>query len=249
MAVAKALVKLLRRFWQNLVQNVTLVARSANILPQVLSELPVVSNQDHDFLVADFTDLKDVSRKVKTLCATKPIHILVNNTGGPKSGSIISASPAEFLDGFQKHVLISQTLVQLVLEGMKKSNYGRIVNIISTSVKEPIPGLGVSNTIRGAMGNWSKTMATELAPFGITVNNVLPGFTATDRLFSLMEARAKAIDVEPEVIEKQWLNTVPMRRFAQPKEVAAAIGFLSMPAAGYITGINIPVDGGRTKSL
>jgi len=130
-------------------------------------------------------DLDSLKKLVsKEIEINGPFHILINNSGGPPSGPLIEAQPHDFEKAFLRHVLASQTLVQLLLEGMKSSNYGRIINVISTSVKEPIPGLGVSNTIRGAMASWSKTLSKELPP-EITINNVLPGFTNTERLTEL----------------------------------------------------------------
>ena len=176
-------------------------------------------------------------------------HILINNTGGPKGGPIFSAEVNEFTQAFSNHLVCNQILVQNVVPGMKEAGYGRIINIISTSVKQPIDGLGVSNTIRGAVASWSKTLANELGPFGITVNNVLPGFTATDRLEDIIGNAAKRFGGSEEEASKFMKNLVPARRFAEPSEIANAVAFLASEAASYINGINLPVDGGRTKSL
>ena len=132
---------------------------------------------------------------------------------------------------------------------MKKEKYGRIINIISTSVKAPIPGLGVSNTIRGAVANWAKTLANELGPYGITVNNVLPGFTDTNRLKSLIEKKSQIQGKKIDEIKKDMFSQIPAGRFGQASEIANAVAFLCSPAASYINGINLPVDGGRTQSL
>lgn len=177
------------------------------------------------------------------------MHILVNNTGGPPAGAITDARPPEFLAAFSSHLLCNQLLVQAVLGGMKTAKYGRIINVVSTSVKQPIPNLGVSNTVRGAVASWAKTLATEVARYGITVNNVLPGATLTDRLRSLLEDRARALGVTAAEVEQTMKAEIPLRRFAQPEEIAAAIGFLASPAAAYITGVSLAVDGGRTNCL
>jgi 3-oxoacyl-[acyl-carrier protein] reductase len=186
---------------------------------------------------------------VEAYCAENPVHILINNAGGPKSGPLVDADLDQFLAGFSTHVLASQVMTQAVLPGMRSAGYGRIINIISTSVKQPIAGLGVSNTIRGAMGNWSKTLAGELAADGITVNNVLPGMTTTERLESLFESMSERLKITPEAYAEKVKQTIPMRRFAEPYEIANAIGFLASPAASYITGTNVVVDGGRTGNL
>ena len=188
---------------------------------------------------------KLISEEIET---NGPFQILINNSGGPPSGLLIEAEPHDFEKAFLRHVLASQTLVQLLLEGMKSSNYGRIINIISTSVKEPIPGLGVSNTIRGAMASWSKTMSKELPP-SITINNVLPGFTNTERLTELKKTLSKQKGISQEEVENSWLSTVPEGRLADPSELGNVVAFLSSPAASFVRGTSIPVDGGRTGSI
>ena len=197
-------------------------------------------------------DLEDLDSL--TISVTKEIErngnfeILINNSGGPPSGPLIAATPHDFEKAFRRHVLASQTLVQLILPGMKTANYGRIINIISTSVKEPIPGLGVSNTIRGAMASWSKTMSKELPP-SITINNVLPGFTNTERLTELKKTLSEQKGISQEEVENAWLSTVPEGRLADPSELGKVVAFLSSPAASFVRGTSIPVDGGRTGSI
>ncbi len=229
--------------------NVTLVSRSTDLMAAVVKELDHSKGQQHDFLKADFTNSSDLRRKVIGLASEKTIHILVNNTGGPSGGPIVNAAVEEFTRAFHNHLVCNHLLAQTLLPGMKKEGFGRIINIISTSVKAPIDGLGVSNTTRGAVASWAKTMANELGVFGITVNNVLPGFTWTDRLKELFEEIAEKRELTLEEIIAQMKETIPMKRFADPSEVAAAVAFLATPAAGYINGINLPVDGSRTKSL
>jgi len=228
--------------------SITLVARNEEKLKKVLSELPAENGQEHNYLVADFSN-PQLLKETLSKGISKNYHILLNNTGGPKGGPIFSADLSEFTDAFTQHLLCNQTLVQAVASGMKEEGYGRIINIISTSVKQPIEGLGVSNTIRGAVANWSKTLASELGPFGITVNNVLPGATATERLDQIMVNVGKKIGKSPEEAGEFMKSIVPARRFAEPEEIAYAVAFLASEAAGYINGINLPVDGGRTKSL
>ena len=229
--------------------NVTLVARSAGKLTEALHELSKSSDQHHDFLVADFSDPDDLKKKIHTQVAQKTYHILINNTGGPPGGPIIDATIAAFLSAYNNHLVCNHILAQTLSPGMKAAQYGRIINIISTSVKAPLDGLGVSNTTRGAVASWSKTMANELAPFGITVNNVLPGMTETARLMEIIENGAAKRGIDKAEMIKRFKTTIPAGRFAQPKEVAAAVAFLASPAAAYITGTNVVVDGGRTRSL
>jgi len=229
--------------------NVTIIARSAAILSEVVHALPSSGAQHHDFLVADFNDRLDLKKKVTGLAASKTIHILVNNTGGPAGGPITSADPDEFLRAIELHLVANHVLSTILAKGMKKAGYGRIINVISTSVKQPIPGLGVSNTTRGAVANWAKTLATELGPFGITVNNVLPGSTNTERITEILDSRAAKAGTDFETEKQKMMSTIPAGRFAEPNEIGAAIAFLASPAASYINGINVPVDGGRTKSL
>ena len=226
--------------------NITLIARNETVLQEVLKELPQNGQQKHRYLVADFSKPDQVKNIVST---NNSFHILINNTGGPKSGATIDASVEEFSAAFQMHVLVNQILVQAVVPFMKKQCFGRIINIISTSVKEPIPGLGVSNTIRNAVANWSKTMAGELAEFGITMNNVLPGFTDTARLDQIIKIKAAGANTSEEKMAQIMKDYVPAKRFAKPEETANAVTFLASDSASYITGVNLPVDGGRTKSL
>lgn len=229
--------------------RVTGIARNEAALAEVMASLDTASGQQHGFIAADSNDPKTLGRHVQALADGQPVHILVNNTGGPPDGPAHSAPLEAYLAAFTQHVLCNQALLQAVLPGMRAAGYGRVINVISTSVKQPIPGLGVSNTIRGAVASWAKTLATELGPDGITVNNVLPGFTETDRLDEVINARASRTGTDPADVARQMRESVPLRRFAQASETAAAIAFLASPAAGYINGINVPVDGGRTGSL
>lgn len=229
--------------------TVTLLARNPRALSAVAESLPCPDGQSHGWVAADFEDCDAVATAIAAhLEDTGPAHILVNNTGGPPGGSLLDAGPADFEHAIGMHVVCSHLLVREVVPGMTSEGYGRIINVISTSVIAPIPGLGVSNTVRAAVANWARTLAHELGPSGITVNNVLPGFTSTQRLQSLIERKAAAADLtEPEQI-RQWQEGIPLRRFADPREVGAVIAFLASPDASYVTGVNLPVDGGRTAS-
>lgn len=229
--------------------NITLAARSEVKLQEIQTQLDISKGQKHSFITVDFSDSLALGNKVSDLLAIQPIHILINNTGGPKGGVLIDADTQSFVQAFHNHLVCNQILAKAVVKGMKEEGYGRIINIISTSVKTPLAGLGVSNTIRAAVANWAKTLANEIGQFGITVNNVLPGATETGRLSEIIESRAKKAKVTTEDIASSMKKTIPLQRFAQPKEIAFAVAFLSSPSASYINGINFPVDGGRTKSL
>lgn len=229
--------------------EVTLIARNEDALRQSVAELSTGRGQRHSYLVADFRFPDRLQAVVEPYVAKTDVHILVNNTGGPPGGDAIDAKLKEFVDAFSAHLLCNQILVQAVVPGMKRAKYGRVINIISTSVKMPIRGLGVSNTTRGAVANWAKTLSMELGEFGITVNNVLPGATLTDRLQELAHAKSEKTGKPFDELLEEMKQEIPAKRLASPHEVAAAAAFLATPAAGYINGINIPVDGGRTGSL
>lgn len=229
--------------------SVILVARNEDKLKVALKDLPTVDDAKHRYLVLDYNDATAVHDTAHNLAAELNIHILVNNSGGPAAGLASTAKPAAFLQAFQQHLIAQQILVQALLPGMKKANFGRIINIISTSVKQPLPGLGVSNTIRGAVASWSKTLANELGSYGITVNNVLPGATATERLEDIIKNTATKKLISIQEAEEKMKSAIPAGRFGKPEEIAAAVVFLASQQAAYVNGINLPVDGGRTGSL
>lgn len=221
------------------------LARNEEKLKKLVNDLP---GSGHKHFSIDFADTAKLQQLLPQL-AKENIQILINNAVGPKGGLLYESKVDEFEIPLRVHLYASHLLVQASLPAMKSTGYGRIVNIISTSVKTPLPNLGISNTVRGAIANWSKTLAGELAAFNITVNNVLPGYIRTGRFNSLAEASAQQQDTSVEKIENQWKESIPMKRIGTPREIAEAIGFLVSPAASYITGTNLPVDGGRTPSL
>lgn len=229
--------------------DVTVIGRDNARLEHTLSALRDAGGGRHHALIADYDDRISLARIVGEWLSEHPAQILINNTGGPPPGAIEHASEAQFLHTFGQHLLCNQLLASLTLPGMRSAGYGRIINVISTSVKEPIKGLGVSNTVRAAVASWAKTLATELAPEGITVNNVLPGFTRTARLDGLIAGKVHSGQHSEAAVTAGMLSVVPMARFADAAEVAAAIAFLASPAASYITGISIAVDGGRTLTF
>lgn len=226
-----------------------LLARDKARLETVVSRLPYTNGQRHDFRVADFTNPDEVATAIKSILEDGPVHILINNTGGPAPGPITAAKTDAFSTAFSLHIINNQLLVQAVLPGMKEAGFGRIINVISTSVRIPLKNLGVSNTIRGAVASWAKSLSNEVGKFGITVNNVLPGFTETARLDSLIRSISNDRNESEDSIRKQLSEEVPAGRFGKVEEVAALAAFLASPAAAYINGTSIPVDGGRTGSI
>ncbi len=229
--------------------SITLVARNEEKLKEMVSLLPVDDTETHHYIVADFDFPDQLKSSLDSFLKSYTADILVNNTGGPKGGQAIDAGTNEFIQAFSNHLICNHVLVQAVVPGMKAAGWGRIINIISTSVKTPLRGLGVSNTIRGAVANWAKTLSFELGSYGITVNNVLPSTSMTGRLESLIAGKAEKEGKSFDDVKKEMINEIPAGRIGTAEDVAAAVAFLASPAAGYINGINIPVDGGKTPSL
>ncbi len=232
--------------------RVVLIARNEARLQNALDGLSRPKNQDHRYIVADYSNAQNVQDTVENFCRQEQlnaVHILINNTGGPSAGPMYEADPEALTQAYEQHLLCNHLLAQTMIPKMKRAGYGRIINVISTSVKEPIPGLGVSNTTRWAVASWAKTLAGEVASMGITVNNVLPGYIQTGRLEEIFGNIARQKNVSPEVVEEEMRLSVPAQRLGKPEELGAAIAFLASPAASYINGINLTVDGGRTRSL
>lgn len=232
--------------------RVILAARDESRLRATAAALPVPTGARHTWLVADFAQPAALAAALDARLETlndPTVHVLVNNTGGPPGGALLSAEPDAFRAAFEQHLIVNHLLARRLVPGMRAAGYGRIINIISTSVKAPLPNLGVSNTVRAAVANWAKTLATELAPEGITVNNVLPGATRTARLEGLIHNRAHATGRSVEEVEAEMRREIPVGRFAEAREVAVAVAWLASPAAGYVTGTNLPVDGGRLTNL
>lgn len=227
----------------------TLLARNEESLKNAVAGLDRSHEQDHNYLVADFNDPRGLKKVIEKFAAESGAHILVNNTGGPAPGPVMQATEEDFLATFNQHLVCNHILATALVPFMKKEGYGRIVNVISTSVRIPLKNLGVSNTIRGAVASWAKTMANELGQFNITVNNILPGFTKTQRLSLLVTNIAKAKSISEAEVEADMQQEVPMKRFGEAAELATVAAFLASPAASYVNGVSIPVDGGRTGSI
>ena len=226
-----------------------LIARNEEKLAEAVQTLATPTGQRHSYLIADYSQPEQVAHVVRKFILDNKVDILVNNSGGPKGGPVTKAQPDEFMAAFQQHLICNHLLTTLVSAGMKERGWGRIINIISTSVKIPLKDLGVSNTIRGAVASWAKSMANELAQYGITVNNVLPGATATGRLATILQNNATKTGKTTDEVADKMTEEIPARRFGKPEEIAAVVAFLATPAAGYVNGTSIPVDGGRTGSI
>lgn len=230
--------------------NVYLLARNEENLKAVLYSLDTALQQQHGYFVADTSDPSTVSSMISDfLLKGHTIDILVNNSGGPASGPLLNTAVDDLEKSFRSHLVAAHTLAQLLVPGMQQNGFGRIINIVSTSVKQPINGLGISNTVRAAVANWAKTLANEIGKYGITVNNVLPGYTKTDRLDYLFGKQAADAGITVDTIVDKTVALIPAGRLGEPEEFAAAVAFLCSPAASYINGINLPVDGGRTGGL
>ena len=230
--------------------NCILVSRNEVTLKDLVMELENNGLQNHNYIVADFSNYKSAISKIETFIKSiNPIEILVNNTGGPKPGGLTKAHPDEFITAFSQHLIMNQLLVQSVLPNMITNHYGRIINIISMTVRQPLENLGVSNTVRGAVASWAKTLANEVGPFGVTVNNILPGYTLTSRLQSLFDRQSADSGRSQDEISGELKSTIPLRRFADPRETAYATVFLASDEAAYLTGVSLPVDGGFLRSI
>ena len=229
--------------------NCILLARNESALKDAVAQLDTEKGQSHHYVVVDFTQLDVFKTTISSITAKWGIDILINNTGGPAGGLIADADPVAFEQAFRQHLLCNHILAQAVTPHMKEKAWGRIINVISTSVKIPINNLGVSNTIRAAVASWAKTLSNELAIYGITVNSLLPGFISTSRLDAVAEVFAVKEGVDKSTMVQSMKNSVPAKRFGDPSEIAAVAAFVASPAASYVNGITIPVDGGRTGTI
>jgi len=229
--------------------NCILMARNPETLRQAVGQLAKQGDQFHQWMAVDFSEPAQVEENIKGIIREHRIEILVNNSGGPKAGPLLEALPEAFEGAFRQHLVNNHILARTVVPGMREAGYGRIINIISTSVKTPLPGLGVSNTIRLAVASWAKTLANEIGQYNITVNNILPGLTQTQRLDDLLKHTATVANRDQETVEAHMKDSIPMKRFGTPEEIANVIAFLASPAASYVNGTNIAVDGGRTTAF
>jgi 3-oxoacyl-[acyl-carrier protein] reductase len=224
------------------------LARDAAALHALVDELRSLGAPDVWPLVADLDDREGFSRSVAAELARGPLHIVINNTGGPPGGALTAATEEAMSAALGRHLFASHRLMQAALPGMREAGFGRFVQILSTSVREPIEMLGVSNLTRAAVASWAKTLSREL-PAGVTINNVLPGFTDTDRLVGLADTVSARTGQSVDDVRRGWAELAPEGRLGRPEEIAEAVAFLCSPAAAFIRGVSLAVDGGRLRSL
>jgi 3-oxoacyl-[acyl-carrier protein] reductase len=230
--------------------SVTVMARNASTLKKIIDELPVTNKeQRHQFLVVDFTDFEGYKETLTAYFEKRSVDILINNTQGPEAGTSLEKKVSDYQKAFD--VLFKSVVftTQLALDNMKKQQWGRIINVASVSVKEPLSYLVLSNTIRAAVVTWAKSLATEIAPYRITVNNILTGYFDTERLTELNEKKAEQLGIPSTEVRAHMISQVPMQRIGDPKEYGFLVTFLASELSGYITGASIPIDGGLLKSL
>ena len=229
--------------------SVTLMARSEATLQNIISQLPTDQGQQHQYLVVDFSDFEAYKKTITTYFKEHTIDILVNNTQGPTSGSALEKKVDDYQTAFD---LLFKSVVfttELALEHMMKQQYGRIINVASVSVKEPLSYLALSNSIRAAVVTWAKSLATDVGAYNITVNSVLTGYFDTERIAQLNSKKAETMGVSPEEVRTNMEEMVPLKRIGDPKEYGYLAAFLASDQAAYITGTTIPIDGGLLKSL
>lgn len=229
--------------------RVTALARTSPELEDLVARLRASGADEPALVATDLDQTHATSQAIDALLARRgPVHVLVNNTGGPPPGPLLRATPDHFVTAFRRHVIAAHEITRRVVPGMTEAGFGRIVNVVSVSVREPLPNLGVSNVVRAAMASWSKTMAMELPP-GVTINCVLPGYTETERLVALADETAHSEGTTRDAVIARWTQAIPESRVGRPEEIAAAIAFLASPEASYIRGIALAVDGGRLRAL
>lgn len=223
-----------------------LISRSEDKLKQLILEL---NNDKHRYVVANYEYPDKLEKIMKNEFEVSKINysILVNNTGGPPSGKLLNANKEDFLKAINMHLICNQIMAKLVIPQMIKLGDGRIINIISTSVRQPIDNLGVSNSTRAAVANWAKTLSNEIGEYGVKVNNILPGAINTQRLEEIIENKANKLEKTYDEIESQMIKSIPLGRIGDPDEIANGALFLASKMSNYVSGINLIIDGGRTR--
>ncbi len=228
---------------------VTLMARNEEKLKMVMAELSVEAGQQHNYLVVDFADFEQFKATISAWFQHHTIDILINNTNGPAAGGVLEKSTDDYQRSFDLLFKTVCHLTMAALPGMQAAKYGRIINLSSITVKEPLQSLVLSNSIRSAVLSWAKTLARETAPMGITVNNILTGYFDTERLNEIHSVQAANKGIGLDVYKNSMKTEVPVGRFGEPMEFAYLVAFLASDYSSYITGANIPIDGGLLRSI
>ena len=229
--------------------SVTLVSSNKDRLIKTVDDLRNKTGINHDYIVVDYNSFEDYKKIIKKYLDTNPIDILINNTQGPKGGDVMNVSIEDYQKSFD---LLFKSVVfttMLAIENMKKNKWGRIINMASMSVKEPLSYLALSNSIRSAVTTWGKTLSNDLGVYNITVNNILTGYFDTERINQLNFDKAKKLNIDVEEVYNTMKELVPLKRIGDPKEFSYLVTFLASDNAAYINGANIPIDGGLIKSL
>ena len=229
--------------------KVTLVARSNDLLEKTISELNKLTDSNHEYIICDYNDHEEYAKIMGDYLENNTIDILVNNTQGPKAGDVNTLSIEDYQNAFD---LLFKNIVfttMLALEKMKKNKWGRIINMTSISVKEPLSYLALSNSIRSSVISWAKTLSNDLGSNDITINNILTGYFDTERLKELNSEKAKKFNVEIDKLYETMKQQVPLKRIGEPKEFGFLVAFIASEQASYINGVNIPIDGGLLKSI
>lgn len=229
--------------------TVTLMARNEHSLNEALASLSSDAGQQHDYLQVDYLDFIGFRQLTERFFSGKKVDILVNNTNGPKAGTVNEKTTEDFQEAFDLLFKTYHHLTQLLVPGMRSRGYGRILNVSSVSVKEPLPNLVLSNSIRTAVVSWAKSLADAVASDGVTVNSILTGAFDTERIRELTQKQAQASGDTIDALLEARKASIPAGRFGDPKEYGYLLAFLASPMAAYITGASIPIDGGAIKSL
>jgi 3-oxoacyl-[acyl-carrier protein] reductase len=228
---------------------VTLVSRNEPLLKKNMIELKKLTGVNHNYIVVDYNDSEGYNKIITEFFKTNSVDILINNTQGPNAGDVLSVSESDYKNAFNLLFQNTVNTSMAAIKGMKKNNWGRIINMASVSVKEPLSYLALSNTIRSAVTSWGKTLSIESGKHNVTVNNILTGFFNTERLNQLNSEKAKKFNVSTDEVFDKMSEMVPLKRIGEPKEFGYLVAFLSSDFADYINGTNIPIDGGLLKSM
>lgn len=229
--------------------SVTLVSRSENKLKKISTDLDTSFGQKHQYVVVDYTNFENYQSKISAYFDTHTVDILVNNTQGPSAGNSLEKHTEDYQQAF--NLLFKTTIytTELALKNMIQNKWGRIINVASVSVKEPLSYLALSNSIRAAVVTWAKSLASDVGEYQITVNSILTGYFDTNRIAQLNATKAKQLGVSEAKVRQEMEDKVALKRIGKPEEYGFLVAFLASDKAAYITGTAVPIDGGLLKAL